>query len=61
MTTVPNLDHRTSISQKTNCRLCSYLCGLEATIENNKVAKLRPDPSRFPYDEAIVSWLPKIS
>ncbi len=53
MTTVPNR-HMTTKSQKTNCRLCSYLCGLEATIDNGKIIDLKPDPSRYPYDASIV-------
>ena len=39
---------------KTNCRLCSYLCGLEAQVDNGRILSLRPDPSRYPYDAAIV-------
>ncbi len=39
---------------RTNCRLCSYLCGLEAVIRNGRIAELRPDPSRYPYDGSIV-------
>jgi len=40
--------------QPTNCRLCSYLCGLEAVIENDKIVELLPDPARYPYDASIV-------
>ena len=40
--------------RKTNCRLCSYLCGLEAIVENEKIIDLKPDPSRYPYDSSIV-------
>lgn len=45
------MQHRT---KKTNCRLCSYLCGLEAQIEGEKIVSLQPDPSRYPYDAGIV-------
>ncbi len=40
--------------RRTNCRLCSYLCGLEAEIEKGRVIGLEPDPQRYPYDAAIV-------
>ena len=43
--------HRTV---KTNCRLCSYLCGLEATVVNEQIVSLQPDPDRYPYDTGIV-------
>ncbi len=39
---------------KTNCRLCSYLCALEAQIEDGQIISLQPDPSRYPYDSGIV-------
>ncbi|MCA9976787.1 MAG: molybdopterin-dependent oxidoreductase, partial [Anaerolineales bacterium] len=39
---------------KTNCRLCGYLCGLFAQVEDGRVVALEPDPSRYPYDAAIV-------
>lgn len=40
--------------RKTNCRLCSYLCGLEAQMSGEQIVSLKPDPSRYPYDESIV-------
>lgn len=39
---------------KTNCRLCSYLCGLEAQIVDEQIVSLQPDPDRYPYDAGIV-------
>lgn len=39
---------------KTNCRLCSYLCGIEAQSVDGKIVSLQPDPSRYPYDAGIV-------
>lgn len=45
------MQHRTT---KTNCRLCSYLCGLEAKIVDGQIVELQPDPSRYPYDAGIV-------
>lgn len=45
------MQHRTT---KTNCRLCSYLCGLEAQIVDEKIVSLQPDPSRYPYDAGVV-------
>jgi len=46
--------NRSSEKRKTNCRLCSYLCGLEASIEKGKIIRLEPDPERYPYDSSIV-------
>lgn len=40
---------------KTNCHFCGYLCGLIATVEDGRVVDLRPDPSRYPYDERILA------
>jgi anaerobic selenocysteine-containing dehydrogenase len=37
----------------TNCRFCGYQCGLLAVVENGKVLEVRPDPSRFPYNEKV--------
>ncbi|SEA30062.1 Anaerobic selenocysteine-containing dehydrogenase [Desulfuromusa kysingii] len=39
---------------KTNCRLCGYLCGLLAQVANGRVVAIKPDPSRYPYNEKIV-------
>ncbi len=39
---------------KTNCRLCGYLCGLIAHVDQGRVVALEPDPSRYPYDAGIV-------
>jgi anaerobic selenocysteine-containing dehydrogenase len=39
---------------RTNCRLCGYLCGLIATVEEGRVTVIEPDPSRYPYDASIV-------
>ncbi|NLL51480.1 MAG: molybdopterin-dependent oxidoreductase [Peptococcaceae bacterium] len=36
-----------------NCRFCGYQCALQAEIVNGKVIKVRPDASRFPYDDSI--------
>lgn len=41
--------------RKTNCRLCSYLCGLIANIDNGKITSLEPDPERYPYDASLVN------
>ena len=37
----------------TNCRFCGYLCGLSATVDDGRVVSVRPDPTRFPYDESV--------
>lgn len=39
---------------KTNCRLCGYLCGLLAQVDNGRVVSIKPDASRYPYNEKIV-------
>ncbi|WP_051689617.1 molybdopterin-dependent oxidoreductase [Pelobacter seleniigenes] len=41
--------------RKANCRLCSYLCGIEVFSEGNKIVKIKPDPERYPYNEGIVN------
>ena len=38
----------------TNCRLCGYLCGLIAQVQDGRVVSLEPDPTRYPYDPDIV-------
>jgi thiosulfate reductase / polysulfide reductase chain A len=43
-----------SSTTKTNCSLCGYLCGLTAHLADGGIARLEPDPSRYPYDAAIV-------
>ncbi len=40
--------------KRTNCRLCGYLCGLLAYLENGRITAIEPDPERYPYDVAIV-------
>ncbi|MBN1538343.1 MAG: molybdopterin-dependent oxidoreductase [Anaerolineales bacterium] len=39
---------------RTNCQLCGYLCGLLATVEDGRIIKIKPDASRYPYDETLV-------
>ena len=46
-------------SVSTNCRLCGYLCGLEAKVKQGKVIKLSPDPTRYPYRERIIKACPR--
>lgn len=41
--------------RKANCRLCSYLCGIEVFSEGDKIVKIKPDPERYPYNEGIVN------
>jgi thiosulfate reductase / polysulfide reductase chain A len=43
-----------SRTTKTNCSLCGYLCGLTAHVADGRIARLEPDPSRYPYNAAIV-------
>ncbi len=38
---------------RSNCRLCGYLCGLLARLEEDRVVEVQPDPSRYPYDSRV--------
>lgn len=42
-------------TKKTNCHFCGYLCGFEATVEDGRIAALKPDPTRYPYDPQILA------
>ena len=39
----------------TNCHYCGYCCAFLATVENGRVVDLRPDPTRYPYDERVLA------
>ncbi len=39
---------------RTNCRLCGYLCGLTAHLQDGRVTAIEPDPTRYPYDASIL-------
>ncbi|MBQ9003044.1 MAG: molybdopterin-dependent oxidoreductase [Eggerthellaceae bacterium] len=39
----------------TNCHFCGYCCAFLATVENGRVVDLKPDPTRYPYDERILA------
>ena len=39
----------------TNCHFCGYCCAFLATVENERVIDLKPDPTRYPYDEKILA------
>ena len=39
----------------TNCHYCGYCCAFLATVEDGRVVDLRPDPTRYPYDERILA------
>ncbi|MBQ3329074.1 MAG: molybdopterin-dependent oxidoreductase [Eggerthellaceae bacterium] len=39
----------------TNCHFCGYCCAFLATVEHGRVVDLKPDPSRYPYDERILA------
>lgn len=41
-------------AERTNCRLCGYLCALTAHVEDGCVVSVEPDPSRYPYDTSIM-------
>jgi thiosulfate reductase/polysulfide reductase chain A len=42
------------VIKKTNCRLCAYLCGLTAVVDDGRILKLEPDPTRYPYNASIM-------
>ena len=45
-----------AVVRKSNCQLCGYLCGVEVWLdENEKLMKIKPDPSRYPYDSSVMS------
>ena len=39
----------------TNCHFCGYCCAFLATVEDGRVVDLKPDPTRYPYDERILA------
>ena len=39
----------------TNCHFCGYCCAFLATVEDGRVIDLKPDPTRYPYDERILA------
>lgn len=45
----------TTERKPTNCHFCGYLCGLIATVEDDRVIDLEPDPTRYPYDPQILA------
>lgn len=50
------MEERVVVVRKSNCQLCGYLCGVEVWLDQNeKLLKIKPDPSRYPYDPSIMS------
>ena len=39
----------------TNCHFCGYCCAFLATVEDGRVIDLKPDSTRYPYDERILA------
>lgn len=39
----------------TNCHYCGYCCAFLATVEDDRVIDLKPDPTRYPYDDRILA------
>ena len=39
----------------TNCHFCGYCCAFLATVKDGRVVDLKPDPTRYPYDERILA------
>ena len=39
----------------TNCHFCGYCCAFLATVEDGRVTDLKPDPTRYPYDDRILA------
>ena len=52
---IAGYDDAGRVIKKTNCHFCGYLCAFLATVENGKVVDLKPDPSRYPYDEKVLA------
>ena len=43
------------LPRRSNCHLCGYFCGAQVWVDQNEhVTKVAPDPSRYPYDPAIM-------
>ena len=42
-------------TKPTNCHFCGYCCAFLATVEDGRVVDLKPDPTRYPYDERILA------
>jgi thiosulfate reductase/polysulfide reductase chain A len=43
------------VARKSNCHLCGYFCGVEVWVdENDNLTKIKPDPSRYPYDASVL-------
>ncbi len=40
---------------RSNCHLCGYFCGIEVCLKDGRPVKVRPDPSRYPYDASIIA------
>ncbi|MEG2557062.1 MAG: molybdopterin-dependent oxidoreductase [Raoultibacter sp.] len=38
----------------TNCHFCGYLCALQATVDQGRIVDIAPDPTRYPYDAALM-------
>jgi thiosulfate reductase/polysulfide reductase chain A len=45
----------------TNCRFCGYQCGLTATVQDGRVLKVKPDPSRFPMIPQVLDHPQRIN
>lgn len=48
-----------TIEKKTNCHYCGYLCGFIADVEDGRIESIRPDTSRYPYDEKVFAGCPR--
>lgn len=45
--------------KRTNCHFCGYLCGFEAEVDQGRIVSLKPDPTRYPYDEQVLAGCPR--
>lgn len=48
------LGEMSPLKVQTNCHFCGYQCGLTATVQDGRILKVMPDPSRFPNDNKIL-------
>lgn len=43
------------VVRRGNCQLCGYFCGALVTVgDDGRVAAIKPDPDRYPYDPAVI-------
>ncbi len=41
--------------KKSNCHFCGYLCAMDVTVEDGRAVEIKPDVTRYPYDERVLA------